>query len=365
MSTDLTPRLPTSGAVHPDISFPSPLAIPNAGSPAAEAVLRPLPFTPTDQMMAEDSPFGPLLPDTPRSSAEMYGERPFSPITRVMGSSSASASVSGSMGTHSSRANSMSSIRTLGGSGVLRRGSGLVNEVVVAGSDDGSEEENHPPVSTSNFRPANSGPRTNQSVISSLSERYPAPPTPPVVISPPSSISVISAPSSPSSGSSEVVIHVDSLTSSPHSPSQPLSQTHPRLPLLQLPVDSPRSGQISRSQSQAHSAMSPASYASFLSPLPLSRAASESEGDEFLSVASDDSEWNTSPILPSGGGQVGPVPDRANNPFLDFEDLARGVRGSRSEHDESEGGEVFVSDVGQEGGSEVGSDESWGSARKH
>lgn len=81
-----------------------------------------------------------------------------------------------------------------------------------------------------------------------------------------------------------------------------------------------------------------------------------------MSVASDDSEWNASPIE---SGHAGPVPDRANNPFLDFEDLARSVRGNNSEHNESEGSEVLVSDIGQEGESEVGSDESWGSARRH
>lgn len=86
--------------------------------------------------------------------------------------------------------------------------------------------------------------------------------------------------------------------------------------------------------------------------MPLSRAASESEGDEFLSVASDDSEWSVSP-----GGRAGPVQDQGNNPFLDF---------VGSEHgDGSEGSEVVVLDVGHEGGSEVGSDESWGSARRH
>jgi hypothetical protein len=85
--------------------------------------------------------------------------------------------------------------------------------------------------------------------------------------------------------------------------------------------------------------------------MPISRAASESEGDEFLSVASDDSDWNVSPGVPSG--RTEPVQDRANNPFLDFEHLTHDVRGNSSEH--GDGGE----------GSEVGSDESWGSARKH
>lgn len=338
-----------------------PAIFPNAASlsPPNEHVPHPLPFTPTYQVMADDSPFGPLLPDTPRSSPEMYGERPFSPITRVMGSSSGFSSASGSRGTHSSRANSASSIHTLGSSGVLRKGSGLVNEVVTASDDDGSSEENDPHASTSTFTLTNPGHGTNESVISSLSERYPAPPTPPVIISPPtSSVGVISAPSSPRSGGSEVVVHKDIITVASRSPSQPPSQTHPSLPLLQLPPDSPNPRQVSQSRSQTGSATSPAlSYASFLSPMPISRAASESEGDEFLSVA-DDNEWIVSPA--TLGGPTGPSQDRANNPFLDI------VRGNSSEHGgSSEGSEVLIYDLGQEGGSEVGSDESWGSARRH
>ncbi|KAF8555543.1 hypothetical protein OG21DRAFT_1483791 [Imleria badia] len=351
-----TPRPPTDNMRHIDTASPSALAIPSADhrSPATEGVPHPLPFTPTYQVMADDSPFGPLLPDTPRSSAEMYGERPFSPITRVMGSSSGSVSAAGSKGTLSSRANSTSPIRTLGSSGVLRKPSGLVNEVVRSGSDNGSDEEDHPLA----FTLGNPGLDTNGSVISSLSERYPAPPTPPVIISPPaSSVGVISTPSSPRSDSSEVVVH-------PLSPALSQTQTRSSLPLLQLPSEPSSPGLISRSRS-AHSATSPAlSFASFLSPMPISRTASESEGDEFMSVASDDSDWNASPVMPSR--HTGPVQDKANNPFLDFEHLTHDARGGGSDHrDGSEGSEVLVSDLGQEGGSEVGSDESWGSARKY
>ncbi|KAH0840328.1 hypothetical protein J3R83DRAFT_1344 [Lanmaoa asiatica] len=343
---DLTPRPLADSVGHLDITSPSPLAIPNAvlRSPATDDVPHPLPFTPTHLFMADDSPFGPLLPDTPRSSAEMYVERPFSPITRVMGSSSSFVSTIGSEGTLHSRSNSMSSIRALGSSGVLRKGSGLANEMVTSNSDDGSDEDDHPHAPTSTFG----------SAISSLSERYPAPPTPPVIISSPaSSVGVISAPSSPRSGGSEVVVPHDAITTAP------LPQTYSSLPLLQLPSDS------SRSRSPAHPTTSPAlSYASFLSPMPISRAASESEGDEFLSVASGDSDWSTSPV--TQGGHTEPVQDTANNPFLDFEHLTYDVRGSVSEHgDGSETSEVLVADLGQEGGSEVGSDESWGSARRH
>lgn len=363
-----TPRPPIDNMNHLDTTSPSLLAMPIVGrpSPATEVTPHPLPCTPTYQVMADDSPFGPLLPDTPRSSAEMYGERPFSPITRVMGSSSGSVSATGSKGTLSSRANSTSSIRTLGSSGVLRNPSGLANEVVMGGSDDSSDEEDHPHASASTFTLANPGPQMNGSFISSLSERYPAPPTPPVIISPPaSSVGVISAPSSPRSGSSDVVVHHDAIATEPYSLSSSYPQTRCPLPLLQLPSEPSSPGLISRSRSSAHSANSPAlSYASFLSPMPISRAASESEGDEFMSVASDDSDWHTSPVTPSRHTE--PVQDKTNNPFLDFEHLTHISRGSGSERgDGSEGSEVLVSDLGQEGGSEVGSDESWGSARKH
>ncbi|KAF8139030.1 hypothetical protein EV363DRAFT_556075 [Boletus edulis] len=307
----------------------------------------PIADRPTSQVMADDSPFGPLLPDTPRSSAEI------------------SVSTAGSKGALSSRANSASSIRTLGSSGMLRKPSGLANELV-SGFDDGSGEEDHPLASSSAFTLANSGLGTNGSVISSLSERYPAPPTPPEIISPPaSSIGIISAPSSPRSGSSGVVVHHDALTAEPHAPSPALPQTRSSLPILQLPPESWSPLLVSRSQSSAHSAMSPAlSYASFLSPMPVSRAASESEGDEFLSIASGDSDWSVSPVTP--GGRSGPVQDTVNNPFLDFEHLTHDASASRSEHGGgSEGSEVLVSYLGQEGGSEVGSEESWGSVKRH
>ncbi|KAG6373881.1 hypothetical protein JVT61DRAFT_6034 [Boletus reticuloceps] len=361
-----TPRPPTDSASHFDTtpSLLPAIAFADRRSPTTEGIPH-LPFTPTCQVMADDSPFGPLLPDTSRSSAEMYGERPFSPIMRVMEPSSSSVSTTGSKGTLSSMANSASSIRTLGSSGVLRKPSGLANELV-SGFDDDSGEEDHPRASSSTFTLANSGLGANGSVISSLSERYPAPPTPPEIISPPaSSIGIISAPSSPRSGSSEVVVHHDALTAEPHASSPALPQTRSSLPTLQVPPESWSPLLVSRSQSSAHSAMSPAlSYASFLSPMPVSRTASESEGDEFMSIASGDSDWSVSPVTP--GGRSGPVQERANNPFLDFEHLTHDASASRSEHGGgSEGSEVLVSYLGQEGGSEAGSEESWGSVKRH
>jgi len=95
--------------------------------------------------------------------------------------------------------------------------------------------------------------------------------------------------------------------------------------------------------------------------MPVSRAASESEGDEFLSIASGDSDWSVSPVTP--GRRLRPAQDRVNNPFLDFEHLTHDVSASRSEHGGgSEGSEVLVSDLG---GSEAGSEESWGNVKRH
>ncbi|KAG9317891.1 hypothetical protein JVU11DRAFT_2120 [Chiua virens] len=217
-SVDSIVSRPTDAVANPDVVLPFPLAIPRTArrSSATDGVLQPLVHTSTYQLMIEEPPFGPLLPDTPRSSAEMYGERPFSPITRAM----APPSAAGLEGTLPSRPNSTSSLRTLGSLNMHRRTSGLANEIRMGGSDDGDDP--HVSTSTSTL----SGPGTNRSVVGSLSERYPAPPTPPVMVSPPaSSIGMISAPSSPRSSSPEVVVHEESVI-----PHPPIS-----LPLLQLP----------------------------------------------------------------------------------------------------------------------------------
>ncbi|KAF9226988.1 hypothetical protein BS17DRAFT_518757 [Gyrodon lividus] len=349
-STD-TPTCPSSPAPltippisrqdGPANSSPFTLTVRNASSP--------LPFTPTYQTTVDDSPFGPLIPDTPRSSAEMYGERPFSPIARVMGPSSAPGSV-GSSATLSSRTNSMTSMRTVGSAGTLRRGSRLANEVVMDSPDDhGDDEEDNQ--RTSPFNLMSTGIHVNESVVSSLSERYPAPSTPPVVISPPaSSVGIISAPSSPRSGGSEVVIDNDVvLVTEPHTRLQP--QTLPPLSMLQVPSGARRS--TSRSRSPGPSATSPTlSFASFLSPMSVSQSVPESERDEFMSIADGFSDWSASPVMPSANGQRGPLHDRAYNPFLDFEEVMSDGDGSDDGGSEHRNG----SD---------GSDESWGSARRH
>ncbi|KAF9235206.1 hypothetical protein BU15DRAFT_65042 [Melanogaster broomeanus] len=369
-SAELWPSLPTD--CNPGItdnptplSPPAPLTIPQSShqdsptrsSPSssfthsANKSSSPLPFTPTYQGLADDSPFGPLLPDTPRSSAEMYGERPFSPIARIL-SPSGPVSVHGSRGALSSRTNSMNSIRTIGNAGRLRRGSGLVNEAAGSSSeDDGEVEEDD----TSTFD-LMGGTGVNGSVISSLSERYPAPPTPPVVVSPPaSSVGIISAPSSPQSWGSEGLIDSDEvLPTGPQPRPQPPTLSLPSM--LQVPSDA-RSGSHlrSRSHSPGLSATSPAlSFTSFLSPMSASRAVSESEGDEFMSVADGDSDWSPSPVPPSADTGRGLVSHRPYDPFLDFEDMMSDSEGS------DDAGVLEHANR-----SEEGSEESWGSARRH
>ncbi|KAF8839323.1 hypothetical protein BDN67DRAFT_981912 [Paxillus ammoniavirescens] len=340
-------------------SPPAPLTIPLTSrqeysshslpfTPSANNTSSPLPFTPTYRAVADDSPFGPLLPDTPRSSAEMYGDRPFSPIARVMGPSS-SGSVNGSRATLPSRTNSMNSMRTIGSTRTLRRGSGLINEMVIGSSDDGrDDEEDDQRTSISDL--VSTG--ANESVVLSLSERYPAPPTPPVVVSPPaSSIGVISAPSSPRSRGSEVVIDNDVVFAAEAQP-RPQPQLLPPLSMLQVPS---ASRSTSRSRSPVPSATSPAlSFASFLSPMSASRTVSESEGDEFMSIADGDSDWSASPVALNGGA------GGAYNPFLDFEDVISDDDGSGGD-----GGGFEHGNENEGNGSEEGSDESWGSARKH
>ncbi|KAG2348472.1 hypothetical protein BDR05DRAFT_957102 [Suillus weaverae] len=115
-------------------------------------------------------PFGPILPDTPRTSAT-YSARPFSPVVRTPVRSR----------THSSR----SSLQHLNTNSRIRVGvQGRRVDVDV-------EEERINININSN---TSTSLRENMSVVDSLSERYPAVPTPPVLLSPPSSHSVLSSP---------------------------------------------------------------------------------------------------------------------------------------------------------------------------
>lgn len=106
-------------------------------------------------------PFGPVLPDTPRTSAA-YSARPFSPVVRTP--------------VHSRVPLSKSSLRHSSSSSSSR-----VNINININS--GVNARMHEDMSA------------NTSLVESLSERYPAPPTPPVLLSPPSSQTTFSSPS--------------------------------------------------------------------------------------------------------------------------------------------------------------------------
>lgn len=107
-------------------------------------------------------PFGPILPDTPRTSAA-YSANPFSPVVRTPVRSRVPSS-------RSSLQHSSSNSR-------------IVGERVNSNINGGVNATMHEDVNA------------NTSIVQSLSERYPAPPTPPVMLSPPSSHTAFSSPS--------------------------------------------------------------------------------------------------------------------------------------------------------------------------
>lgn len=118
-------------------------------------------------------PFGPILPDSPLTSAA-YSARPFSPIVRTP---------------VRSRTQPSSSLRHLDTK--PRIGMDVQGRRV-----DADVEDEH--VNSNNNSNTGAGTHANMSanisVVESLSERYPAAPTPPVLLSPPSSHSVLSSP---------------------------------------------------------------------------------------------------------------------------------------------------------------------------
>lgn len=117
-------------------------------------------------------PFGPILPDTPRTSAA-YSARPFSPVVRTPARSRAQSS-------RSSLRHSNSSSR--------------VSVDVHGRRVDVDVEDEHVDINIFSDASASMHMSANISVVESLSERYPAAPTPPVLLSPPSSHTLLSSP---------------------------------------------------------------------------------------------------------------------------------------------------------------------------
>lgn len=118
-------------------------------------------------------PFGPILPDSPLTSAA-YSARPFSPVVRTPVRSHTRSSWS----SQHLDANSRIRMDVQGGRVDVDGEDEHVN-INVNGNTSASMHENM---------------SANISIVESLSERYPAAPTPPVLLSPPSSHSVLSSP---------------------------------------------------------------------------------------------------------------------------------------------------------------------------
>lgn len=333
-SSLISPRLITIPPVRTPLSGPS--STPGSGPGSASTSTCQTPAAERD----EDSPFGPLLPDTPRSSPALYGARPFSPIVSVMGSASPP---SGSKIVNGPPLSRPSPSRGLGN--MSRRGSALAYELTREDGDEGDRATGALTNGTldmdgrSHIRVEEDARCSDVDVdliyanssIASLSQRYPAPPTPPVLVSPPPSDGVRSLPSSSSPTSPTL------LFSSPPQPSQlNVSVSTLRVP----PVSRSRSRERSTGHSPALSS-STASFASFASPISTAYSVSMSEASEsdaeFLSAADTDTDSEscslgdtgvrTSPTSSTGVSSSNSAPvfvpdtDRAYNPFLDFEEV--------------------------------------------
>ncbi|KAG1836002.1 hypothetical protein DFJ58DRAFT_819771 [Suillus subalutaceus] len=121
-------------------------------------------------------PFGPVLPDT----SAAYSARPFSPVVRTPVHSRVPSSRSSLR--HSSSSSSSSSRVSVDMQG-RRVDIDVVGEHVNININGGVNAKMHENMNE------------NNSVVESLSERYPAPPTPPVLLSPPLSHTTFSSPS--------------------------------------------------------------------------------------------------------------------------------------------------------------------------
>jgi len=335
-SSLISPRLITIPPVQTPLSGPSSTLGSGPGSASTSTCQTPA------AERDEDSPFGPLLPDTPRSSPALYGARPFSPIVSVMGSASSSSSRSEIVnGPPLSR---LPTPRGLGN--ISRRGSALAHELT---REDGDGDDTGALTNGTLDTDGRSPIRVEEdarcsdvdmdlsyanSSIASLSQRYPAPPTPPVLVSPPPSDGVRSLPSSSSPASPTL-----SFLSPPQPPQPNVSVSTLRVP----PVSRSRSRERSTHHSPALSSPT-ASFASFASPISTAYTVSmseASESDEFLSAADTDTDGEsencslggagtgvrTSPTSSTGTASSSSAPvfvpdtDRAYDPFMDFEEV--------------------------------------------
>lgn len=226
-------------------------------------------FAPSSQSSSPppSPPFGPILPDTPRTSAA-YTARPFSPVVRTPVRSRTQSSWS----LHHSDTNSRVRMNVQG----RRVDVNVEDEHVNININSNTSASMHENMSG------------NISVVESLSERYPAAPTPPVLLSPPLSHSVLSSPNTD-------ILSLGSSGSRSGSPFAVLSPPEQRASL-----------------SRAASSLSP----------------SITSEDEFMSFGEgSDADGEEMPVPRSGS-------TRLHNPFSDFEegsDFDSGSEGSGSE----------------------------------
>jgi hypothetical protein len=215
-------------------------------------------------------PFGPILPDTPLASAA-YSARPFSPIVRTPVRSRAQSSLS----LQHSDTNSRIRMDVQG----RRAGANVEDEHVNININSNTSASMHENMSA------------NISIVESLSERYPAAPTPPVLLSPPSLHSALSSPNT----------DVLSLGSSGSRSGSPFAVLSP-----------PKQG---ASLSGAASSLSP----------------SMTSEDEFMSFGEpSDADGEEMSVSRSGSA-------RLHNPFSDFDEGSDFDGGSESSGTSSEG----------------------------
>lgn len=212
-------------------------------------------------------PFGPILPDTPRTSAA-YSAHPFSPVVRTPVRSRVQSSRS-SLQHLSSSARVSVDVQGKGVDiGVVREG---VHSNINSGINVRMQENTN----------------ANTSIVESLSERYPAPPTPPVMLSPPSSHAAFASPST----------DILSLGSSDSRSGSPFDLVSPPVRIGEVHL-SPRAGP-----------------ASSLSPLMMS--------EHGFMVFSEASGPDRAEILASRSGSA-----RLHNPFTDFDEGSDSDSGS-------------------------------------
>jgi hypothetical protein len=215
-------------------------------------------------------PFGPILPDTPRTCAA-YSANPFSPVVRTPVRSHVPSSRSSLQHLSSS---SRVSVDVPG----RRVDTGVVGECVNANINNDVNARMHEEMNA------------NTSVVESLSERYPAPLTPPVVLSPPSSHTAFSSPST----------DILSLGSSGSCPGSPFDLVSPPVHIGEVHL-SPRA--------------SLSGAANSLSPLMMS--------EHGFMVFGEASGPDRAEILASRSGSA-----RLHNPFTDFDEGSGSDSGS-------------------------------------